>query len=208
MKKKIYLVDNRPKFLSVLETIVQVTVIAALGLFAARFMFHSTATSSRSMEPTIVPESVVFTDRCIYRLTEPKRFDVITFRRETGSSTGETDIPARTVGNGEQDILIRRVVGLPGETIRIEKGTVFINEVPLDVSAYISEITSDGIAKDSIRLSENEYFVLGDTPANSEDSRSYTVGVVLKRQILGRAWLAAKSITEIHMIDQIYWSRE
>lgn len=161
------------------------------------------------MEPTIVPESVVFTDRCIYRLTEPKRFDVITFRREAnGSSTAESGMPARTVGNGEQDILIRRVVGLPGETIRIEKGTVFINEVPLDVSEYISEITSDGIAKDSIRLSENEYFVLGDTPANSEDSRSYTVGVVLKRQILGRAWLSAKSITEIHLINQKYWVKE
>ena len=188
MKKKMYLVDNRPKFLSVLEFIVQAAVIAVLGLFVARFLFHATKTGSKSMEPTVSPDSVVFTDRCIYKLTEPQRFDVVTFRRRERSS--------------EQDTLVRRVVGLPGETIRIEKGVVYIDGRELQVSSYISEITSDGIARESIRLSEDEYFVLGDTPANSEDSRSSTIGVVQHSQIIGKAWLSARSITEFHLIKK------
>ncbi len=186
MKKKMYLVDDRPKFLSVLETIVQAAVIAALGLFVARYLFFAARTGSKSMEPTVMPGSVVFTDRIAYRLTDPKRFDVITFRRLS-----------RTQDN---DILVRRVVGLPGETIRIEKGTVYIDGEELDVSSCISEITSDGIAEESIRLSDNEYFVLGDMPANSEDSRSSTVGVVQRSQMIGKSWLAARSITDFHFI--------
>ncbi|MBR6405992.1 MAG: signal peptidase I [Lachnospiraceae bacterium] len=186
MKRKMYLVDNRPKFLSVLELFVQAAVIAVLGLFVARYLFYSTETGSRSMEPTVSPGSVVFTDRCIYRLTEPKRFDVVTFRRRERSM--------------ESDTLVRRVVGLPGETILIEKGVVYIDGRELDISPYISEITSDGIANESIRLSEDEYFVLGDMPANSEDSRSSTIGKVHRSQIVGKAWLAAKSITEFHLV--------
>ncbi len=186
MKKKMYLVDNRPKFFSVLEFFVQAAVIAALGLFVARYLFYSTETGSRSMEPTIVSGSVIFTDRCVYQLTDPGRFDVVTFRR-----------PDRSQDN---DVLVRRVVGLPGETILIEKGVVYINGEALDVSPYILEITSDGIAGEGIRLAEDEYFVLGDTPANSEDSRSTTVGIVLRSQIIGKAWLSARSMTEFHLI--------
>lgn len=193
MKKKMYLVEDRPKFLTAAETLVEIAVIAVLGLFVALYLFYSTETESRSMEPTVPSGSVVFTDRCIYKLTEPKRFDVISFRRLQRGS--------------DNDVLVRRVVGLPGETILIEKGIVYINGEKLDVSAYISEITSDGIAKESIRLSENEYFVLGDTPANSEDSRSSTVGKVLRSQIIGRAWLSAQSVTEIHIIRQVFWKK-
>ena len=191
MKKKMYLVDNRPKFLFVLETIVQIVVIAALGLFVAGFLFYPTETGSRSMEPTVEPGSVVFTDRCVYKLSSPKRFDVIAFRRMDRAP--------------DADILVRRVVGLPGETIRIDRGRVYIDGRELDVSGFISEITSDGIAGDGIRLAENEYFVLGDTPANSEDSRSSTVGPVLRVQIVGKAWLSAKSITEFQLIRQKFF---
>ena len=90
-------------------------------------------------------------------------------------------------------------------TIRIDRGRVYIDGRELDVSGFISEITSDGIAGDGIRLAENEYFVLGDTPANSEDSRSSTVGPVLRVQIVGKAWLSAKSITEFQLIRQEFF---
>ena len=78
---------------------------------------------------------------------------------------------------------------MPGETIRLFRGLVFIDGEQLDVSAYLSEITSDGIAENEIRLNQDEYFLMGDMPANSEDSRSSTIGIVTRKQIIGKAWM-------------------
>ncbi len=185
MKQKMYLQETRPKALVVFETLVQIAVVSTLGLFIAKYLFFSSTTVSRSMEPTVAPNSVVFINQTAYVFTKPERFDVVAFSRN---------------GEEDSDILVRRVISLPGETIRIERGVVYINGSPLDISAYASEITSDGIAKNPIRLGENEYFVLGDTPANSEDSRSSTIGTVSMKYIRGRVWLAAQSVTELRLI--------
>ena len=184
MKKKMYLRDERPKFLSFLEALAVIMVTAALGLFLARTLFFSVKTESRSMEPTIMPETVVFVNRIPYSVREPERFDVVAFRRKSGA----------------QDVLVRRVVALPGETIRIYRGTVYINDEPLDTGDLLGEITSDGIADEGIRLAEGEYFVLGDTPANSEDSRSSTIGVVRRSQIIGKVWISFESITRFRLV--------
>jgi len=77
---------------------------------------------------------------------------------------------------------------------------VYINGHKLDVSKYTSEITSDGIAGDGLLLGDNEYFVLGDTPANSEDSRSSTIGAIDRELLIGKAWLTVKSVTELRLI--------
>ncbi len=185
MAKKMYLVDDHRKTLRVFEVLTQISLVAVLGLFVSKIFFFSYQTESRSMEPTISPNSVVFVNKLSYSFTEIGRFDVVCFSR----SEQNADM-----------LLSRRVVGLPNETVRIEKGVVYINDVRLDISAYFSEITSDGIAREGIRLKENEYFVLGDTPANSEDSRSSTIGVVRFTQIIGKAWLNAKSLTELSII--------
>lgn len=186
MQKKMYLQEDKGKVLKFFELLVQISVVCVLGLFMAAYLFFSTETESKSMEPTVMPESVVFIDRIRYLFREPERFDVVAF--------------SRTAGDPESDRLVRRIVALPGETIRIGKGVVYLNGQEFDVSGYFSEITSDGIAETDIRLKEDEYFVLGDTPANSEDSRSSTIGAVKRAQIIGKAWLAAKSLTEIRLI--------
>ncbi|MBP5165918.1 MAG: signal peptidase I, partial [Oscillospiraceae bacterium] len=108
MKNKIYLYEDRGVFSRILETLTEVMVVAALGLFLAQYLFLSAPTVSKSMEPTIVPESTVFIDRIVYGLKEPERFDVIAFSR-SGTSL-------------DKDVLIRRVIGLPGEEVRISKG--------------------------------------------------------------------------------------
>ncbi len=186
MKRKIYLYENRGIFSRVLEMLAELAVVAALGLFLAQYLFLSASTASKSMEPTIEPESTVFVDRILYNLTDTKRFDVIAFSR-----SGEPE---------DRDFLIRRVIGLPGEEIRISKGIVYVNGKELDVSPYTSEITSDGIAGDALLLGDDEYFVLGDMPANSEDSRSSTIGAVKRRMIAGKAWFAVRSATEFRII--------
>ena len=184
MAKKIYLTEAKPVGIRILEVLTQIAVVAVFALFIAKFLFFSTDNSSKSMEPTIPSGAIVFSDRLAYVFSGPRRFDVITFRR-----TDQSD-----------DILMRRVIGLPGETVRIYRGTVTINGEVLDISPYCSEITSDGLAESGFTLGENEFFVLGDTPANSEDSRMSTVGAVPMGRIVGRAWMTAKSITDLHFI--------
>ena len=184
MAKKIYLTEGKPVGIRILEILTQIAVVAVFALFIAKFLFFSTDNSSKSMEPTIPSGSIVFSDRLAYVFTGPARLDVVTFTRSENSG----------------DILMRRVIGLPGETVRIYRGVVYINDEVLDVSAYCSEITSDGLAESGFTLGENEYFVLGDTPANSEDSRMSTVGAVPAGRIVGRAWMTARSITDLHFI--------
>ncbi|MBO7363884.1 MAG: signal peptidase I [Lachnospiraceae bacterium] len=186
MAKKLYVQDDDRAAGRVLTTLVEIALVAVLGLFLAKYVFFSIDTESKSMEPGIRQNSVVFINKLSYIFREPGRFDVVAFTRR-GSAQATT-------------ILVRRIVGLPGETVRIEKGTVYIDGEPLDVSPWISEITSDGIASEDIHLGPDEYFVLGNTPANSEDSRSSTIGAVTRSRILGKAWLDAISLTEFYRI--------
>jgi len=186
MAQRLYLDDDIDKKSRVIMTVVEICLVVVMGLFIANFVFFSKTNESKSMDPTISPGAVVFVNRTAYGMKSPKRFDVVAFSREAGDLSS--------------DILLRRIIALPGETIKIEKGIVYIDGNPLDVSLYAGEITSDGIAKTEIRLDSEEYFVLGDTPANSEDSRSSTVGPVKKSQILGKVWLQATSITQIRFI--------
>ena len=166
--------------------IFQFAAVAALALFISTFCFFAVSHDSKSMEPGIPAESTVFVSKISYTFAGPKRFDVVAFRRAGAAS--------------DSGALVRRVVGLPGETVKIEKGVIYIDGKALEVSGYFSEITSDGIAQEGIKLKDNEYFVLGDTPANSEDSRSSTVGAVKRADIIGKAWLQAISFTDFRMV--------
>ncbi len=187
MANRIYLNEEGNTAGRVAGIVAEFALVVALALFVANYGFFAVSHNSKSMEPEIPAESTVFVSRVAYVAEEPKRFDVIAFDRpgtETGTAT-----------------LVRRVIGLPGELVKIENGLVYINGRLLDISAYFSEITSDGIAREGIRLKEDEYFVLGDTPANSEDSRSSTIGAVRKKDIIGKAWLQAVSVTDFRFIQ-------
>lgn len=184
MSKKMYLQDEKAVFIRILEFATEIAVVAVMGLFLARFLFFSTENSSKSMEPTVPSGAIVFSNRTAYAFLKPRRFDVIAFTRASVN----------------EDILIRRVIGLPGETVQIYRGVVTIDGEELDVSEYLSEITSDGLAENGFKLGPDEYFVIGDTPANSEDSRMSTVGAVKKSQIIGKAWLSATALTELSII--------
>ena len=185
-KPKMYLKDDRNTGRLAIEIVTEMAVTVAVALFLANFLFFSTKHASKSMEPTIAQESVVFSNRLAYVFADPKRFDVVSFRR-----VGSED---------ERDVLVRRVVALPGETIRISRGKVYVNGTELDLGGRFSEIASDGIAETEIRLNAGEYFLLGDMAANSEDSRSSTIGTVSRKQIVGKAWVYMTNVTDIHFI--------
>ena len=85
---------------------------------------------------------------------------------------------------------MKRIIGLPGESVRIdEQGQIWINDELLEENYGKETMEDPGIAAEPVNLRAGEYFVLGDNRNNSIDSRSPDVGIVRKSQILGSAWL-------------------
>lgn len=150
--------------------------IGLVGLMAyALVLFYGQRVSNAgdSMSPVLKNGDVVLVDRLIYNAIKPKRGDVIVFK------------PG---GNENAHYLIKRVVGLPGETVQIADGKIYINEKECTEGIYVSDIQSAGIAAKPVELGEGEYFVMGDNHAGSDDSRTADVGNVRRRDIYGKAW--------------------
>ena len=125
------------------------------------------------MEPVLYNGQGILINRFIYRLTSPKRGDIVAF------------LPN---GNKNSHYYLKRVVGLPGETVQIIGGYVYINgELLLEGENY-DKIADPGIAENEIILGSDEFFVLGDNRNNSEDSRSGNIGAIKKETIAGKAW--------------------
>ncbi|MBR4528728.1 MAG: signal peptidase I [Lachnospiraceae bacterium] len=128
-----------------------------------------------SMLPEIKSGQFVFIDRVLYRLKSPKRGDIVAFYPN---------------GNENAHVMIRRVIAMPGETVRIEEGTVYIDDQPeTDTGSGYDRVADPGIASGGLTLGEREYFVLGDLRSIGEDSRSPGIGAVNKDFIIGKAWM-------------------
>ena len=126
------------------------------------------------MEPKLSNNDNLIVDKITYRFKDPERYDIIVFPFEYEDNT----------------YYIKRIIGLPGETVYIDnEGTIFINDTALD-EAYGREVIKEpGRAYEPITLGEDEYFVMGDNRNNSTDSRDPSVGNIKRDRIIGRAWL-------------------
>lgn len=133
-----------------------------------------------SMEPTLQNGQEILINRLIYKLLSPKKGDVIVF------------LPN---GNENTHYYIKRVVAVPGETVQITDGKLYVDGIPEDDEVY-DKMEDAGIAEDEITLANDEYFVLGDNRNISEDSRSGNVGPVGRDSIYGKAWFHMGSETE------------
>lgn len=129
-----------------------------------------------SMETALYNGKNVLVDRIVYRLLAPSRGDVIVF------------LPN---GNEKSHFYVKRVVALPGETVQIKDGLLYINgeAVSNDDKEY-DKMEEAGIAENEITLGNGEFFVLGDNRNSSEDSRSANIGVVKRDTIAGKAWFS------------------
>ena len=122
------------------------------------------------MSPSLNAYDVVMVNQLSYDLGKPDRFDVVVFRREDGKAN------------------IKRIIGLPGETVQIRGGQVYINGEVLPDERELGTVSLAGLAENPITLGEDEYFLLGDNQNSSEDSRFSNVGNVKEDQILGKVW--------------------
>ncbi len=171
---------ERKLFKEIIGNILFLLAVVIVTLLLIRFVGQRTMVSGGSMEPTLSNGDNLITDKITYRFREPERFDIIVFPVENSEySQGD-------------NFYIKRIIGLPGETVYIdEKGVIYINGSVL-AEGYGREVIASerrGLAASEIVLTEDEYFVLGDNRNNSEDSRSPMVGNIKKEEIIGRAWL-------------------
>lgn len=151
--------------------------LAVLALLLAFVFSYSvgmtTVNVGASMEPNIYSGQTVLISRIDYLFHSPKRGDVVVFRPN---------------GNEATHYYVKRVVALPGETISISDGRIYIDGYFVEESDLFDTIEDGGIATNGITMGDKEYFVLGDNRNNSEDSRSANIGVVSEDYIVGRAW--------------------
>lgn len=159
-------------------------MIFASAFLAAVLVFSigmKTSVIGASMEPTLYNGQEILINRFLYNLSSPKRGDVIVF------------LPN---GNQNTHYYVKRVVGLPGETIQIREEHLYVNGVLVEEDERYDRMADAGIAENEIVLASDEYFVLGDNRNNSEDSRSGNIGPVKRKNITGKAWLHMASAAE------------
>lgn len=153
--------------------IVFIVVVVAASYLIVTFVGQRTEVSGSSMETTLSSGDQLIVDKISYRFRDPKRYDIVVF-------------PYRYE---ENTYYIKRIIGLPGETVQIVDGMVYINGSPLN-EHYGNEVIEDpGSAAEPITLGDDEYFVLGDNRNNSQDSRASNVGLIHRDELLGRAWV-------------------
>ena len=154
------------------------------GIIAAIFMalvlnyFFGVSTNivGISMEPTLYNGQQIFIDRFAYTLSKPKLGDVVVF------------LPN---GNKNSHYYVKRVVAVSGDKVTIKDGILYVNGI--ESNQVKIKITEAGIAENEFELKSGEYFCIGDSPNQSEDSRSANIGAIKDSHIIGKAWLRLKT---------------
>ena len=158
----------------VISTILYIAVVLAVTWLIITFVGQRTQVNGSSMEPTLSDHDNLIVDKISYRFKDPERFDIIVFPFQY-----------------EEDVYyIKRIIGMPGETVFIDlDGTIYIDGEALQENYGREVMLSPGRAGEPITLGEDEYFVLGDNRNNSSDSRDPSVGNIHRDRMVGKAWV-------------------
>ena len=169
----------------ILSTSLYILFVLCAVYLLVHFVGQRTQVLGSSMEPKLSSEDNLIVDKISYRFHDPERFDIIVF-------------PFRYEDN---TFYIKRIIGLPGETVQIdEEGNILINGEVLTENYGKEVIKSPGRAYEEIQLADNEYFVMGDNRNNSTDSRDPSVGNITREEIIGRAWLRIWPLNKFGLI--------
>ena len=158
----------------IFSTILYILVVLLGTYLLITFVGQRTSVSGSSMEPTLSNNDQLILDKISYRFSEPQRFDIIVFPFQYAEKT----------------FYVKRIIGLPGETVQIDlQGNIYINGQILNEDYGKETINFAGLAVEPITLGDDEYFVMGDNRNNSSDSRDPSVGNIRRSNIIGKAWV-------------------
>lgn len=169
----------------ILGWILYIAIILGVTYLIITYVGQRTRVSGDSMESTLHTGDNLIVDKISYRFRDPERYEIIVF-------------PYRYQ---ENTFYIKRIMGLPGETVQIKDGYLYINGERSDEDYGLERMNSGGIAEEEIVLGEDEYFVLGDNRNESSDSRDPSVGVLHRDELIGRAWVRIWPLNNIGVIS-------
>ncbi|MCI5872834.1 MAG: signal peptidase I [Clostridiales bacterium] len=152
---------------------VEIAITLLLAFTFVYFIGLRTSVVGQSMAETLHSGDEILVNRFIYKVTNPKPNDIIVF------------LPN---GNEKSHYYVKRVVAVPGDTVLIENGVLYVNGELLEEEIDVASIEEAGLASEEITLASDEFFVLGDNRNNSEDSRYANIGNIKKEHIIGKAW--------------------
>lgn len=161
-----------------------IVLIIGITWLVITFIGQRTEVSGSSMETTLSDRDQLIVDKLSYHLRDPKRYDIVVFPYQYQENT----------------YYIKRIIGLPGETVQILSGYVYIDGMRLDEHYGNEVMENPGIAEEPVTLGKDEYFVLGDNRNNSSDSRASDVGMIEKNDLIGRAWIRVWPLNKLGVI--------
>ncbi|MFA6423412.1 MAG: signal peptidase I [Patescibacteria group bacterium] len=171
-------------FLTVLEVVKTFAIVLLVAFLLRKVIVQPFIVEGSSMEPNFHNNEYLLVDQVSYRLSEPKRGDVVIFKAPTNMEVN----------------YIKRVIGLPGETVEIKDSKIYVNKQELgepfltrDEKTYINDSIDKTL---NITLNANELFVLGDNRENSSDSREW--GILPQENIIGRVFLIIYPFNDFH----------
>lgn len=189
MKYDFDLDDRRISKQTVIKILITL-VEAAIVIFAAYAITHygleTMTVSGEYMSPTLKDGDSILINKMSYKIHRIHRNDVVVVKEN---------------GSEHSYFTLNRVIGLPGETVFIQDGQVYIDGERLEEKLDFPLMENGGLALEEITLEQDEYFVLGDNRNECEDSRNANVGNVVKNDIVGKAWMRLNSFTFVSMID-------
>lgn len=153
--------------------IFEIVVTVLIAFTCVYFAGLRTSVVGQSMEETLSSGDEILVNRFLYKVTDPKPNDLVVF------------LPN---GNEKSHYYVKRVIAVPGDTVLIRNGAVYVNGELFQEEAEVASIEEAGLAAEEITLGDDEYFVLGDNRNNSEDSRYANIGNVKKEYMIGKAW--------------------
>ena len=164
---------NFPLLKEIFSWIIEIAIVLLMAFVLVYFIGMRTSVVGQSMSETLENGDQILVNRFMYKVIGPKANDVIVF------------LPN---GNEKSHYYVKRVIGVPGDTVQIKDGRIYVNGTEFTEKVDVAAIEDAGLAADAVTLDDDEYFVLGDNRNNSEDSRYANIGNIKREYIIGKAW--------------------
>lgn len=191
MKYNFDLEDHSKKYkkliLMIAITVVEIVVVVFAAYLITHFGLQTMTIGGDAMAPTLKDGDRILINKMSYNLHSVGRNDVVVVLQD---------------GSEHQYYSVLRVIGLPGERVKIEDGVVYIDGEKLDEKYNFPKMENGGLALEEFKLDDGEYFMLGDNRNECEDSRNANVSNILEQDIVGKAWFRLNTVAIVGQINE------